>query len=95
MNDKKKKIIHLIESYINDSHKNELEEFYGKNTSIKVHNITESYTTKSLMIEAVITLGEVINEEVMDRTLADVLIQDSLDYIFPEQSLKIYVRWDS
>jgi hypothetical protein len=95
MGDKKKRISRLIESYINDSHKNELEQFYGKGTEIKIHSISESYTTKSLMLEAVIILGDTINEEIMDRTLADVLIQDALVYIFPDQSIKTYVRWDA
>jgi hypothetical protein len=45
-------------------------------------------------MEAVIILGELINEEVMDRTLADVLINDAMTYFYPECSIKTYVRFD-
>jgi hypothetical protein len=39
-------------------------------------------------------LGDTITEQVMDRKLADVLIQDAMVYFFPNQSIKTYVRWD-
>ena len=67
---------------------------YGKNSRIKIHDINYSTNTNSLLLEAVIVLGDVINEEVMDRKLADILIQDALIYFYPETSIKTYVRFD-
>tara|TARA_R110000868_G_scaffold111863_1_gene301709 strand:+ start:473 stop:760 length:288 start_codon:yes stop_codon:yes gene_type:complete len=94
MSDKKRRIIRLIESYINDFQGKSVQEMYGKNSRIKIHDINYSTNTNSLLLEAVIVLGDVINEEVMDRKLADILIQDALIYFYPETSIKTYVRFD-
>ncbi len=56
--------------------------------------MAESASQKSLLFEVVIVLGNTISEEVMDRKLADILVQDALTYFFPDQSIKTYVRWD-
>jgi len=72
-----------------------VEEIYGKGTKIKIHTINHSITTNSLLIEAVIYLGDIITEEVMDRELADIIIQEALDYFYPECSIKTMVRWDA
>ena len=61
---------------------------------IKIHNMAESQAGKSILFEAIIILGNTITEQVMDRKLADVLIQDAVVYFFPDQSIKTYVRWD-
>jgi hypothetical protein len=56
--------------------------------------MTDSYSTKSVLFEIVIVLGETINESVMDKSLAEILIQDALVYFFPDQKIKTYVRFD-
>lgn len=94
MSDKKRRIIRLIESYINDFQGESVQEMYGKNSRIRIHDINYSTNTNSLLLEAVIVLGDLINEEVMDRKLADILIQDALIYFYPETSIKTYVRFD-
>jgi hypothetical protein len=92
--DRKKRIFRLIEVYLNEFRGPAVEEMYGKGTKIKIHSISESITNKSLLIEAVIVLGGLINEEVMDRELADVIIHDALMYFYPECSIKTMIRWD-
>jgi hypothetical protein len=92
--DRKKRIFRLIEVYLNDFRGPAIEEMYGKGTKIKIHSISDSIRDKSLLIEAVIVLGDTINEEVMDRELTDVVIQDALAYFYPEYSIKVMVRWD-
>ena len=92
---RKERFFRLIEVYLNEFRGSSVEEFYGKNTKIKIHNITHSITTNSLLIEAVIYLGDIITEEVMDRELADIIIQEALDYFYPECSIKTMVRWDA
>ena len=94
MMDKKRRLFRLIESYFNDYQKDAVEEMYGRGSSIKIHTMTQGYSTNSLLFEVVIVLGETISEQVMDRTLADILIQDALVYFFPDQNIKTYVRWD-
>lgn len=90
----KKKFFRLIEFYLNEFKGDVIQEFYGKGTKIKIHSFNYSISNKSVMIEAVIVLGDVINEEVLDREMADVLVQESLVYFFPEFSVKTMVRWD-
>ena len=94
MLDKKRRLFRLIETYINDCYLQEIEEMYGKGTRVKIHSMTESPTSKSLLFEAIIILGDTITEDVMDRKLVDVLIQDALVYFYPEYHIKTYVRWD-
>ena len=89
------KIRKMMENYLNDIKKDEVETMYGKNSKIKIHTISFSITQRSILIEAIIILGDTINEEVMDRRLADYLIQDMIPYFFPEISaIKVMTRWD-
>jgi hypothetical protein len=46
------------------------------------------------MFEAVVILGDTINEDVMNDTLAHILIQDSMVYFFPESNIRTYIRFD-
>lgn len=92
--DKKRRLFRLIEYYMNVFQKEAVDSVYGSGTKIKIHSMTESYSTNSILFEVVIVLGDNINEEVMDRSLADILVQDALVYFFPNYNIKTYVRWD-
>jgi hypothetical protein len=94
MLDKKQRLFRLIENYMNDFQGNAVQEMYGEGARIKVHSMNESYSEKSVLFEIVIVLGNTINESVMDKTLANILIQDALVYFFPDQKIKTYVRFD-
>jgi len=92
--DRKRKLSRLIESYMNDFRGDAVQEVYGKGSYIKIHNLNFSVAQQSVLVEAVIILGDLITEEHIDRKLADVLIQDATVYFFPEYSIKTYVRFD-
>ena len=92
--DRKRKLSRLIESYMNDFRGDAVQEVYGKGSYIKIHNLNFSVTQQSVLLEAVIILGDLITEEHIDRKLADVLILDATVYFFPEYSIKTYVRFD-
>jgi len=92
--DRKRKLFRLMESYMNDFRGNAVQEMYGKGSYIKIHNLNFSVTQQSVLLEAVVVLGDLITEEHIDRALADVLIQDAMVYFFPECSVKTYVRFD-
>jgi uncharacterized protein YpmS len=94
MLDKKQRLFRLIENYINDFQGESVQKIYGEGSKIKVHSMTQSFSTNILLFEVVVVLGETINESVMDDSLANVLIQDSLVYFFPECQIKTYVRFD-
>lgn len=94
MNDRKRRVIRLIEIYLNDFQGESVHEIYGKNSRIKIHDISYSTNTNSILIESIIVLGDLINEEVMDKKLADILIQDALVYFYPDVPINSYVRFD-
>jgi hypothetical protein len=94
MLDRKQRLFRLIENYMNDFQGNAVQEMYGEGAKIKVHSMNHSYSEKSVLFEIVIVLGNTINESVMDKTLANILIQDALVYFFPDQKIKTYVRFD-
>lgn len=91
---RKKRIFRLIEYYLNDYEKDAVEEIYGKGSKIKIHDIFYSTNLKSVMVEAIIVLGDIISEETLDRSLADILIQDALVYFYPDEPIKVSVRYD-
>lgn len=93
MNDRER-IIRILEHYINVLKKNDVETWYGKNSRIKILNIDYSITNKSIYLEAKIILGDIINESVLDRSLADLLIQDSLVYVYPDFPVKVSIDYD-
>ena len=92
--DNKRRLYRLIERYINDFKKEAVEKIYGKNSFIKIHTIIFGITNNEILVEAIVILGDTINEEVMLNALAEILIQDSMIYFFPEHQIKTYVRYD-
>jgi len=89
------KIRSMMENYLNIIKKEEVELWYGKGTKLKIHNINFSVTEESVMVESIIVLGEIINEEVLDRKLAELLIIDMMPYFFPEvETVRVMARWD-
>jgi hypothetical protein len=92
--DKKKRIIQIMEVYLNELKLSFIEDIYGKGTKIKIKNINEVLTTKSLMVDVVVTLGEVINEEILDTSAAEVIIEDMMTFFYPEYKIKTIVSWD-
>jgi hypothetical protein len=92
--DNKRRLYRLIEKYINDFKGHAVESIYGKGSSIKVHTINFGVTSKTMILEAIVILGDTINEETIDNSLAEVLIRDSMVYFFPEHQIKTYIRFD-
>jgi hypothetical protein len=89
------RIRNMMETYLNNLKKNEIETMYGLDTKVKIHNLSFPSRGRSILIEVVIVLGQTINEEVLDRRLVDYLIQDMIPYFFPEiESVKVMARWD-
>jgi hypothetical protein len=95
VNNNKRVLFRLIEHYINNINKKHVEKMYGPNSFIKIHTLSESVRTNSLLFEVVVVLGDVITEDVLDKTLAEVLVRNALVHFYPEQIIKTYVRFDS
>jgi hypothetical protein len=92
--DNKRRLYRLLESYLNGFEGHLVERIYGQKSYIKVHNISFGTSNNSVLIELVVVLGEKINEDVVDSSLAEILIQDAIVYFFPEKKIKTLVRFD-
>jgi transcriptional regulator CtsR len=90
----KRRVYRLLEHYINDCNKESVEGWYGKGSVIKIHNMNFTQQ-KSVVIEIVIVLGDVISEAVMDERMASLLISEGLVYFFPGLSIHLIHSWDS
>jgi hypothetical protein len=93
--DNKRRIYRIIETYLNKIKKDVVEEFYGKNSRIKITNITFTVKNNSIVIESTVILGDIITEEILDTSLAEILIQDIIQYIHPNSNVRITISWDS
>lgn len=92
--DNKRRLFRLLEVYLNNFKGDLVESIYGKKSYIKVHTVTFGISDNSVLVELVVVLGDIINEETLDTSLAEVLIQDAIVYFFPEKKIKTLVRWD-
>lgn len=92
--DNKRRLYRLLEVYLNNFKGDLVENIYGKKSLIKVHTVTFGISDNSVLVELVVVLGDVINEETLDTSLAEVLIQDALVYFWPEKKIRTLVRWD-
>ena len=71
-----------------------IEEFYGKGTKIKIRSLSYSLKSNILLVDAVVVLGEIITEEVLETTLAEVLILDSMKFFYPDYKVNTMVKCD-
>ena len=92
--DNKRRIYRLIEAYLNEFKGELVESIYGNRSRIKVHTVTFGVSDNSVLVELVVVLGGTINEDTLDSSLAEILIQEALVYFFPEKTIKTLIRWD-
>ena len=83
--DNKRRLYRLIEAYLNGFKGDLVESIYGNKSRIKVHTVTFGVSDNSVLVELVVILGDVINEETLDTSLAEILIQEALVYFFAEK----------
>lgn len=92
--DKKKKFYKLIELYINQSRKSEMEEYYGYGSRIIIDSINTSVTKNQCIIESTVVLGKEINEDYLEKEFADLLLRRAFKHFYPEFSVNTLVKWD-
>ena len=92
--DNKRRLYRLLEEYLNGFKGDLVEQIYGKKSKIKIHNVTFGITENSVIVEMIVILGDTINEDTLDTSLAEILIQEALVYFWPEKKISTMVRWD-
>jgi hypothetical protein len=93
--DKMKRFYRLIELYLNDSNRESIEGFYGKGTVVKIKSISYSKKINIALVDAVIVLGELINEEVLETAPIELLIKESVKFFYPEYNVNTLISWDA
>ena len=83
-----------MNKYLDLSCQDSIDSFYGVGTKIKVKNLSYSLINNLILVDVGILLGDTISEEVMENTMCDLLIRETLDPIFPEQHIKVMISWD-
>ena len=92
--DNKRRLYRLIEGYLNDYKKDVVEVFYGEGTYIKVNSITFGITKNYILVDTIVKLGNTITEDVVDESLAKILIEDSMVYFFPDSEIRTLINFD-
>jgi len=92
--DNKRRLFRLIETYLNEFKGELVESIYGDRSKIKVHTVNFGVSDNSVLVELVVILGGTINEDTLDTSLAEILIQEALVYFFPEKNIQTIIRWD-
>ena len=92
--DNKRRLYRLIEVYLNGFKGDLVESIYGNKSKLTVHTVTFEIRDNSVLVELVVVLGDTINEDTLDSSLAEILVQEALVYFFPEKNIKTLIRWD-
>jgi len=92
--DNKRRLFRLIETYLNEFKGELVESIYGDRSKIKVHTVNFGVSDNSVLVELVVILGGTINEDTLDTSLAEILVQEALVYFFPEKNIQTIIRWD-
>ena len=95
---KTKALFRWLELYINQTCRQEMETYYGEGSKIKFKSVSESIKEKTLLFEAVVVLGDKIDENILESEFAHILICDAISmlHIFPgEPKIKTLITWDS
>jgi hypothetical protein len=90
----KKKVIKLIESYINNVRKNDISLVYGHGSTIKIRDIEYLTSTKSILIDCKVIFGEIINEEMFDTVMLETIISDAINMFYSNMKLTVSVNYD-
>lgn len=95
MTNKKKRFYRLLEEYINGSQKEAVELIYGKGSRIEVYNWIHNTKGDTFLFEIIVHLGNTISESVIDTEMAEALLNEALQYFYPEvTNVKCMVRFE-
>lgn len=93
--DRKTKFYKLLEIFINETKKKELEEYYGEGTKLFIKRIDRSPSQNNCTIEVQVLLGRNIKEEYLESAFADVLVNKAFKFFYPEFKVSTIVSWDA
>jgi hypothetical protein len=94
MKSKGKNYARLLEKVLNKVRKEHLESFYGEGTKIKIRSINFSHTKKECIVDAVIILGSIISEDVLEDVILHYEILDVAELYLDGYKVGIQVKFD-
>ena len=94
MNSKGKNYARLLEKVLNKVRKEHLESFYGEGTKIKIRSVNFSHTKKECIVDAVIILGPIICEDVLEDVILQYEILDVAELYLDGYRVGIQIKFD-
>lgn len=91
--DTNNKIFNLVDNYVNNLRKEEFLNFYGNGAVLKTKTIGYSSNNKSLFVEAHLTIGDDFVDDIIDSSLCEILIGNSLKYLYPNQNVTYIITF--
>ena len=83
----------MLETYIFDMESSFIDELYGIGTKVKINDIFYSTTTKSVVVDCKIILGELINEDILDVSPIEICVANAIGLFYPDSKLSITISW--
>jgi hypothetical protein len=83
-----------LESFLNESRGDDIQEFYGRDTKISIRSMTFSPVKKHCLIDSIVVLGDLKKEIDLDPDPAEVFILDVSKYFLGDYRVMVMVGFD-
>jgi hypothetical protein len=83
-----------LESFLNESRGDDIQEFYGRDTKILIRSMTFSSVKKHCLIDSIVVLGDLKKGIDLDPDPAEVFILDVSKYFLGDYRVMVMVGFD-
>jgi hypothetical protein len=83
-----------LESFLNESRGDDIQEFYGRDTKILIRGMTFSSVKKHCLIDSIVVLGDLKKGIDLDPDPAEVFILDVSKYFLGDYRVMVMVGFD-
>ncbi len=83
-----------LESFLNESRGDDIQEFYGRDTKILIRSMTFSPVKKHCLIDSIVVLGDLKKGIDLDPDPAEVFILDVSKYFLGDYRVMVMVGFD-
>ena len=83
-----------LESFLDESRGDDIQEFYGRDTKILIRSMTFSLVKKHCLIDSIVVLGDLKKGIDLDPDPAEVFILDVSKYFLGDYRVMVMVGFD-
>jgi hypothetical protein len=84
----------ILEEYIDENEKYDVEGFYGRGSEIQIRSMEFSPTRKLCKIDCVVILGEKIEEDLLDTEFCQHVVSDACKLFLGNYTIVCSVKFD-